>query len=94
MQAYKINATIDESGNLIINEPLNIAPGEVEVIILKPVPSEEISTEATTESQSETPRRKSKIKAFAGLFEKTQPAPPDFDADQAKWEYLKEKHNL
>jgi hypothetical protein len=27
-------------------------------------------------------------------FEKTQPAPPDFDPDQAKWEYLKEKHNL
>jgi hypothetical protein len=27
-------------------------------------------------------------------LEKTEPAPPDFDADQAKWEYLKEKHNL
>ncbi len=94
MQAYKINATIDESGNLIINKPLNIAPGEVEVIILKPVSSEKISTEATTEPQSEKPRRKSKIKAFAGFFEKTQPAPPDFDPDQAKWEYLKEKHNL
>jgi hypothetical protein len=35
MRAYKVNATIDESGNLIIDEPLNIAPGEVEVIICK-----------------------------------------------------------
>ena len=33
MQAYKLNATIDESGHLVIDEPLNIAPGKVEVII-------------------------------------------------------------
>jgi len=26
-------------------------------------------------------------------FEKTQPAPPDFDPEQAKWGYLTEKHN-
>lgn len=94
MQAYKINATIDELGNLIINEPLNIPPGEVEIIILQPVTSEESSTEIPTESQIEKPRRKSKIKALQAWFEKTQPAPPDFDADEAKWEYLKEKHNL
>jgi hypothetical protein len=37
MQAYKLNATIDESGHLIIDEPLNIAPGKVEVIILQSV---------------------------------------------------------
>ncbi|WP_225226045.1 hypothetical protein [Komarekiella delphini-convector] len=36
MQAYHLNATIDESGHLIIDEPLNIAPGKVEVIILQP----------------------------------------------------------
>ncbi len=34
MQAYKLNATIDESGNLVIDEPLNITPGKVEIIIL------------------------------------------------------------
>ncbi len=39
-------------------------------------------------------RGQSKIKALQNWFEKTQPAPPDFDPDQAKWEYLKEKHNL
>lgn len=90
MQAYKLNATIDESGNLIIHEPLNIAPGRVEVIILQQIPS----LETSTESQTEKSRRKSKVKAFEGLFENAPPTPPDFDPDQARWEALKEKHNL
>ncbi|OYD94798.1 hypothetical protein CDG76_15545 [Nostoc sp. 'Peltigera membranacea cyanobiont' 210A] len=90
MQAYKLNATIDESGHLIIDEPLNIAPGKVEVIILQPVPS----LETSTESQLEKPKRQTKIKALQGWFEKTQPTPSDFDPDQARWEALKEKHNL
>ncbi|AKG23228.1 hypothetical protein [Calothrix sp. 336/3] len=94
MQAYKLNATINELGHLIINEPLNIAPGEVEVIILQSIPSQEISTETSTERQPDKPKRKSKVKALQDWFEKTQPASPDFDPDQAKWEYLKEKHNL
>ena len=90
MQAYKLNATIDESGHLIIDEPLNIAPGKVEVIILQPVPS----LETSPESQPEKPKRQTKIKALQGWFEKTQPTPSDFDPDQARWEALKEKHNL
>lgn len=90
MQAYKLNATIDESGHLIIDEPLNIAPGKVEVIILQPVPS----LETSTDSQPEKPKRQTKIKALQGWFEKTQPTPYDFDPDQARWEALKEKHNL
>ncbi|WP_375505150.1 hypothetical protein [uncultured Nostoc sp.] len=28
------------------------------------------------------------------LFENAPPTPPDFDPDQARWEALKEKHNL
>ncbi|UKP00066.1 hypothetical protein [Nostoc sp. UHCC 0870] len=93
MQAYKVNATIDESGNLIIDEPLNIAPGEVEVIILQ-IPSEVTSTEVSSQPQPNKPKRKSKVKAFAGLFENAPPVSPDFDADAARWEALKEKHNL
>lgn len=27
-------------------------------------------------------------------LELTEPAPPDFDDDRAKWDYLKEKYNL
>ncbi len=52
------------------------------------------TTTLTTESAPETPKRPTKIKVLQNWFEKTQPAPPDFDPDQAKWEYLKEKHNL
>ncbi|MDZ8031541.1 hypothetical protein [Nostoc sp. DedSLP04] len=54
--------------------------------ILQPVPS--------FESQPEKPKRQTKIKALQGWFEKTQPTPSDFDPDQARWEALKEKHNL
>ncbi|MEH2193110.1 MAG: hypothetical protein V7K98_10780 [Nostoc sp.] len=90
MQAYKLNATIDESGHLIIDEPLNITPGKVEVIILQPVPS----LETSTESQPDKPKRQTKIKALQCWFEKTQPTPSDFDPHQARWEALKEKHNL
>ena len=39
-------------------------------------------------------RKKSRVKALQGWFEKTVPAPADFDEDEAKWEYLKAKHNL
>ncbi|WP_242053624.1 hypothetical protein [Nostoc sp. FACHB-888] len=59
MQAYKLNATIDESGNLIIHEPLNIAPGTVEVIILQPVPSLESSRENQIQSQPEKQKKNS-----------------------------------
>ena len=36
MQAYKLKGKVDSDGNLIIPQPTNIAPGEVEVIILQP----------------------------------------------------------
>jgi hypothetical protein len=39
-------------------------------------------------------KRPTKIKALQNWFQKTAPAPHDFDPEQAKWEYLKEKHNL
>ncbi|BAZ87299.1 hypothetical protein [Dolichospermum compactum] len=52
------------------------------------------TTDPTSEPAPETPKRRTKIKTLQNWFEKTQPAPPDFDPDQAKWEYLKEKHNL
>lgn len=94
MQAYKHKAIVNELGELVFNEPINITPGEVEVIILQSVQSVDSSTVTETESQSEVPRRKSKVKAFEGLFENTQPAPPDFDPDEARWEALKEKHDL
>lgn len=90
MQAYKLKGKIDTAGNLVITESIQIPPGEVEVIILQVA----TSTEKITKPELETPKRRTKIKALEGWFEKTQPAPPDFDPDEARWEALKEKHNL
>lgn len=94
MQAYKLKGKVDAAGNLVITEPVKMPPGDVEVIVLQTVELVVTSTDFKTESQLETPKRKSRVKAFQGLFENAPPVPPDFDPDQAKWEYLKEKHNL
>ncbi|MBD2546609.1 hypothetical protein [Planktothricoides raciborskii] len=96
MQAYKTTGTIDRAGNLILAEPLNIPPGEVEIILLRSVTANPEPNGSAPEPSAEQPKlkRASKIKAFAGLFEKTEPAPPDFDADEARWEALKEKYDL
>jgi hypothetical protein len=93
MQAYKLKGKIDDAGNLVIAEPVKMPPGDVEVIVLQAVESAS-STIPETESQPETPKRKSKVKAFQDLFENAPPVPPDFDPDEARWEALKEKHNL
>ena len=94
MQAYKLKGKIDQSGNLLITEPVNLPPGNVEVIVWQAMDTLDNTTALTSEPTPETPKRKSRIKAFQGLFENAPPVPADFDPDQAKWEYLKEKHNL
>jgi hypothetical protein len=90
MQAYKLKGSIDRSGHLIITEPIEIPAGDVEIIILQSnkAPTEEVST-------LEAPKKREyKVQALKDLLENASPTPPDFDPDQAKWEYLKEKHNL
>ncbi len=96
MQAYTFKGTVDDSGHLTITEPIQIPPGEVEVIVLRSVAAEESSSTSTLQSQPEIPKRKfpSKVKAFQNLFEDAPALPSDFDPEEAKWEYLKEKHNL
>ncbi|MEA5516645.1 hypothetical protein [Nodularia sp. UHCC 0506] len=94
MQAYKLKGKIDSSGNLVITEPLNLPPGDVEIVVWQATETLDNTTTPASESAPEIPRRRTKIKALQNWFEKTQPAPPDFDPDQARWEYLKEKHNL
>jgi hypothetical protein len=90
MQAYKLKGTIDELGHLNITEPTDIPVGDVEVIILQSnkAPIEEVSAPATPK------KREYKVQALKDLLENAPLTPPDFDPDQAKWEYLKEKHNL
>ena len=45
-------------------------------------------------STTAQPRTKSQVTALQGWFEETEPASADFDADEAKWEALKEKYDL
>jgi len=96
MQAYKLKGAIDQSGHLIITEAIEIPAGEVEIIILQSTPVAENSTASETETATEMPesKRPSKIKALQTWFENTQPAPPDFDPDQSRWEALKERYSL
>lgn len=94
MQAYKLKGKIDSAGNLVINQSVKMPPGDVEVIILQAIETPANSTILEAEPPAQIPRRRTKIKALQDWFEKTQPAPPDFDPDEARWEALKEKHNL
>lgn len=94
MQAYKVKGKIDEAGHLIIAEPIELAPGEVEVILLQASFGSESVPELAQQQDVSNQKHGSPIKAFHGLFENAPPIPSEFDPDQAKWEYLREKHNL
>lgn len=96
MQAYKLKGTIDPSGHLIIDEPINLSPGEVEVIILQPVTQAEESKVPTATSATEVSKRRlrARVKSLKELLENAPPVPPDFDPEQARWEALKEKYEL
>lgn len=95
MRSHKLKGIIDDSGNLIIPEKIDLPAGEVEVILLEKNASIEPPKEITL-AESPTPPEKPeyRIKALKSLLENAPPLPPDFDPDRAKWEYLKEKHNL
>ncbi len=94
MQAYKLKGKIDEAGHLIIAAPIGLGPGEVEVIVLQASSNSELTSELDQQLDASSQKHASPIKAFQGLFENAPPVSSDFDPDQAKWEYLKEKHNL
>ncbi|GBF79271.1 hypothetical protein [Aphanothece sacrum] len=88
MQATKVKGIINQEGKLIIEDPINLVPGEVEVIVLQSI---NLQTEQLSVPKRQSP---SQVKALKEWFENTQPTSADFDPEQAKWEYLKEKHNL
>ena len=96
MQAYKLKGIVDADGNLAIASPVKMPPGEVEIIVLQIVETVENEAMAESEPKAETPQKKVqyRTKAFRDLLENAPQLPPDFDPNQAKWEYLKEKHNL
>ncbi|HAG85317.1 MAG TPA: hypothetical protein DCL61_30265 [Cyanobacteria bacterium UBA12227] len=96
MLAYKLKGKIDAAGNLAIGEPVNIPPGDVEVIILQIV--ETVSSSTVSQIEGSTPQPKRNVECSIPILkewlENTEPAPSDFDPDQAKWDYLKKKYNL
>jgi hypothetical protein len=96
MQAYKLQGKIDSYGKLIISEAIDLPAGDVEIILLQPINSYNLSEPITngTITPKITRQVNCKIESLKAWFEKTEPAPSNFDPDQAKWEYLKEKHGL
>ena len=83
MQAYKLRGKIDATGNLVVGEPVNMPPGEVEIIVLQLADTVVSSPDPLIESQEAKPKRKvtTKIKALQAWFENTEPVLPDFDAE-------------
>jgi hypothetical protein len=90
MQAHKLKGQINRDGKLILTEPTDLNPGEVEVIILQSA----ITTESKSGNEERIEKRPSKVKTFQQWFAKTEATSSKFEPDKAKWEYLQEKHNL
>ncbi|MCL1467970.1 hypothetical protein [Argonema galeatum] len=96
MQAYKVKGKVDEAGNLVVTEPVKITPGDVEVIVWHAIETVNNATNAKSQPEAARPKRQVEcsIPILKEWLENTDPVPPNFDPDRAKWEYLKEKHNL
>jgi len=94
MQAYKLKGTIDPAGNLIVVESVKMPPGDVEIILLQAVETVASSIAPLAELQTTKPKRtvECPIPILKEWLEKTEPAPADFDVEQARWEGLKQKH--
>ena len=57
MQAYKLKGKIDQSGNLVITEPLNLPPRKGEIVVWAATDTLNHTTTPTTESAPETPKK-------------------------------------
>lgn len=89
MTAYKLKGKVDANGHLVITEAINLPPGDVEIIVLQK------AAEPTPETNhSSGIRRSTNINFLREWLAKTEPAPADFNADEARWEALKEKYDL
>ncbi|AFZ54962.1 hypothetical protein VKI21_05055 [Cyanobacterium aponinum UTEX 3222] len=88
MEATKVIGMIDNQGQLIIKEKINLSPGKVEIVILK---SENINIQDNEKKESKI---KFKNQTFRDLLENQNPTDENYDVDEQKWSYLKEKHNL
>ena len=88
MQATKLKGIINQQGKLIVEEPINLHPGEVEVVILQTDDSASKKKVITSNSI------KHRSQTFKDLLETESPVDADFDVDQLKSRYFEEKYNL
>ena len=94
MPAYKLKGKIDESGNLIIKESIQLPPGEVEVQLKSLESVDMYAPKTEMDTVNNHTELECSVPILKEWLELTEPAPPDFDDDQAKWDYLKEKYKL
>ena len=87
MQATKLKGIINQQGKLIVEEPINLHPGEVEVVILQKDDS------ANRKREAKSHPIKYRSQTFKDLLETELPIDKDFDLDQLKSKYFKEKYN-
>lgn len=88
MTAYKLKGKVDAKGQLVITEAFNLPPGDVEIIVLQK------AAESPSETKHSSDSRPTKVKFLREWLAQTEPAPADFDADEARWQALKEKYDL
>lgn len=77
MQAYKLAGKIDHSGQLIVTEPTNLNPGDVEVIVLQSATTTEnqlVDDQLNTDKSDQTLKMR-----FPGIDEGCFVVPDDFD---------------
>jgi len=101
MQALKLKGKVDEAGRLVVAESISFPPGAVEVVVWPIVQSEELDTleDQPVSVENEAPPKlentfQTKVNALTDWFEEVSPAPQDFDADEARWQALREKYRL
>ncbi|WP_017294062.1 hypothetical protein [Geminocystis herdmanii] len=88
MEATKLKGIVNQKGQLIIEESINLSPGEVEIVILK------IDNLNNTKISIKSPPIKHRSQTFKDLLENQSPTDENFNVDGKKWDYLKDKHNL
>jgi hypothetical protein len=93
MSVLKLKGEIDESGRLILPELVDMVPGKVDVIILSAA-EPDIVAEPLVELASQPPDNSTEDLSFESfmdwLTEGLEKFPSELDADEAKWQYLKE----
>ena len=96
MQALRLKGKV-EAGKLIVDEQIDLGPGEVEVIVLRAVQAEHVDRPVASSTAKEVDRlpATASFEEFSEWMLGDMPSFPQcFDPEDAKWQYLKEKHNL